>query len=138
MQHQPQRLEAYELESLILRCSENLPHTFLFVDALNESKQSSRILQILLQIIQKSTSIRIMISSTEELSAGLGSIPATVVSMKQEDLAGDIGRYIDTHLQDDDLRDLPAVLKEDIRSTLQKRAQGMQVTGFSEHLRPPY
>lgn len=79
-----------------------------------------------------------MMSSTEELSASLGSIPATVVSMKQEELAGDIGRYIDTHLQYDGLRDLPAVLKDNIRSTLQKRAQGMHVTGFSEHLEPPY
>lgn len=131
-QHQPQRLEAYELENLILQCSENITRTFLFVDALNESKQSSKIFQILLQVIQKSTSIQIMVSSTEELSAGLGSIPATIVTVKQEELAGDIGRYINTHLQHDELRDLTAVLKETIGSTLQKRAQGRHVTGFSE------
>ena len=135
-QHQPQKLEVHELESLILQVSEKIPTTFLFVDALNESKQSSRILQILLHMIQESTSIRIMMSSTEELSAGLGAIPATIVTMKQEELDSDIARYIDTHLQDDELRNLPAVLKENIRSTLQMRAQGMYVSRLSERFLP--
>ena len=132
-QHQPQRLEVYELESLILQCSEHFPTTFLFVDALNESRQSSRILQLLVQMIQKCNSIRIMISSTEELSAGLGPIPATIVTMKQEILAGDIARYIDIHLQSNELRNLPAVLRESIRSTLQMRAQGMHVANLPRH-----
>ena len=95
-QRQPQRLQVDKLESLIVECSEHFLKTFLFVDALNESKSSSRVVQVLLQMISKTTSIHIMISSTEELGAGLGPIPATIVAMDEQELASDIGYYIDT------------------------------------------
>lgn len=133
-QHQPQRLHVDKLESLVVDCAKHLSKTILFVDALNESKLSSRIMQVLLQMISKIPSIRIMISSTEELGTGLGPISATVITMDESDLADDIGHYIDTQLQrgddlHDDLRDLPADIKANIRSTLQKRAQGRYVAG---------
>ncbi len=133
-QHQPQRLHVDKLESLVVDCAKHFSKTILFVDALNESKLSSRIMQVLLQMISKIPSIRIMISSTEELGTGLGPISATVITMDESDLADDIGHYIDTQLQrgddlHDDLRDLPADIKANIRSTLQKRAQGRYVAG---------
>lgn len=138
-QHQPQRLQVEKLESLIVECSDHFSKTFLFVDALNESKLSSRIVQVLSHMISKTTSIQIMISSTEELGAGLGPIPATIVTMDEKQLASDIGYYIDTQLQHrddlhDDLRNLPATVKENIRSTLQGRAHGRYVAGLLPRL----
>ena len=136
-QNQPQRLQVDKLVSLIMECSEQFSKTFLFLDALNESKSSSRIVQVLLQMISKTTSIYIMITSTEELGAGLGPIPATIVTMDEQGLASDIGYYIDTRLQHhddlhDDLRNIPAALKGNIRSTLQGGAQGRYVAGLLE------
>lgn len=136
-QLQPQRLQIEKLESLIVECSEHFSKNFLFVDALNESKSSSRIVQVLSQMISKTTSIHIMISSTEELGAGLGLIPATIVTMDEKELATDIGYYIDTQLQHhndlhDDLCNLPTTLKRNIRSTLQGRAQGRYVAELLE------
>lgn len=134
-QHEPQMLQVDKLASLILECSKHYSKTFLFVDALSESKSSSRIVQVLLQMISRTTSIHIMISSTEELGAGLGPIPATIVTMDEQELASDIGYYIDTQLQhhddlQDDLRNLPATVKGNIRSTLQERARGRYVAGL--------
>ena len=67
-----------------------------------------------------------MMSSTENLGTNSTSYPAVIVRFEQDKTAGDIKSYIEAWLQhQEDLRDLPPVLKEDIKSTLQKKADGM-------------
>jgi hypothetical protein len=125
-QQEPKRLEVHEMEDFIVQFSRQLSGTVLFLDAPNESKQSSGILQSLLQIAQKGASLRIVMSSTEELGTNLSSPLVTIVTMEKEKTAGDIANYIEAWLRyNPNLCDLPISLKEDIKSTLQERADGM-------------
>ena len=122
----PKKLELHEMEDLMIQCSRQLSKTFLFLDALNESKESSRISQTLLRILQEAASLQIMMSSTEELGTNLTLYPAVIVSFEQEKTAGDIKKYVEAWLQHDDyLCGLPPALKHDIKSALQGRANGV-------------
>ena len=122
----PKKLELFEIIELIVQCSREIPEVFLFLDAPNESKESTKILRCLLQLLQNGRPIRVLMSSTEELSTSFEFPLAEVVRMDQKETADDITAYINAWLEyGEDFSDLPELLKEDIRSTLQGRAGGM-------------
>ena len=126
---EPNRLEINELESLITKCSNELSKTFLFLDAPNESKHSSKILQSLLRLSERSAVLRIMMTSTEELGTSLRSPLIAVVDLNRWYIKDDIKRYIEAWLRHNDaLRNLPTNLKEEIQLTLLDRADGMYHT----------
>lgn len=125
-QLEPSKLETPEIAELLIHCSKELSETILFLDAPNESKQASIILQSLFHTVQSSTSLKIMMSSTEDLGAIFNSPLVITVTMGQQMIASDMKDYIEAWLQNNEnLRDLQSALKEDIKLTLQKGADGM-------------
>ncbi|KAL9613817.1 MAG: hypothetical protein Q9167_001664 [Letrouitia subvulpina] len=117
--HEPKRMEAHEVLKHLVESSKQLSQTFIVLDALNESKRSPKILQSLVNLLQECGSIRILISSTEELNIGPMSKFANIVSMKRHDLTLDITTYIDAWLEDDEkLCHLPEVFKEEVKQVL--------------------
>lgn len=124
--HEPKRMEVHEILKYLLEMSKQLPQTFIILDALNESKRSVKILQSFLNLLQECESIRVLISSTEELNIGPMSSFANIVSMKRHDLTLDITTYIDAWLEDDEkLCHLPEILKEEVKQILLRRCNGV-------------
>lgn len=124
-QQEPKKLGTQELADLIVQCAEYLSSAIIVLDALNEGKESSSLLQTLLKMSQKTMFLKILISSTEELGVNLGSLPVTLVTMEKDKTANDIRDYIEARLrQNNDFGDVPRSLKEEIKSKLQREADG--------------
>ena len=111
-------------------------NVYIIVDALNESKQSALMFSTLWDLIQGHKGLRILFSSTEELL-----VPASqrtsgllnTVSMNSALVGDDIRLYVESCLAcNDRLRRLPTSLKDDIRSKLLSRADGMCV--YYQHI----
>ncbi|MCJ1391753.1 hypothetical protein MMC18_004618 [Xylographa bjoerkii] len=123
---EPKKLTINEMEDLMVHFSLQLSGTFLFLDALNETKQSSKILQSLVYLAARGARFRIIMSSTEELGVILNSPLIRIVDMKPKDIASDIKEYIKVSLRsNEDLCELPSALKHDIQAILERKAHGM-------------
>ncbi len=126
---EPKKLNVYELADLIVQSSEQLEGAILIVDALNETKQSSSLLQILFHMTDRTRCLTILISSTEDLGAQIIAGPFSIALMRKENIASDIDDYIDKRLRNDEMFcHVPGILKQDIKSVLRNRADGTYVT----------
>ena len=101
---------------------------YLFLDALNESKQSGDMLIMIKKLLQAVPSARIMISSTEELEGPFGPEEVDVTPMERGSISHDIQSYVETWIENDPhFAPLPRKLKSEITSTLQRNNDGMYV-----------
>ena len=123
--YEPAKYELSELESLIGQFSSQLPGILLFLDALNESNKASAVLQSLSRIAGRNSSIRIMMTSTEELDADFGGLKVHRVPVMTANTDHDIFKYIVAYIShNQELSGLPAGLKEDIKWTLLQKSDG--------------
>lgn len=105
---EPKKLELEAIKVSITQCSMQSSETILFLDALNESKEHSKILASFLSLIRDGSKIRVIVSSTEEIIPNVSSQQGLVVSMKASRIAKDIARVVETRLEDDErLCELP-------------------------------
>ena len=126
LQQEPKRLDIVELERLITQCSRYMSEVVLFLDAVNETTEHHKILRSLEKVVVRSESVRVVLSSTEQLSTTFKPESATIVSMRNEQTSDDIKRYIEACIEEDDnLSDLPLKVKEDIISVLHRKSNGM-------------
>ena len=122
-------LSLEEVTSMLGDALRKFQNVYIIVDALNESKQSASMFSTLWDLIQGHEGLRILFSSTEELlvpalqrTSGL----LNTVSMTSALVDDDIRLYVESCLAcNDRLRRLPTSLKDDIRSKLLSRADGM-------------
>ncbi|KAI9716302.1 MAG: hypothetical protein M1828_000398 [Chrysothrix sp. TS-e1954] len=120
------RLDVPELENLLIESFETLPHTLIVLDALNESKRSLKILESLTRLLQRSSSLQIIISSTEDLTNVSPALQATTVTLEQAKTAADITKYIEATIEDNEnLCLLPDSLKGEIKLALQQKTEGV-------------
>lgn len=126
----PKILSLDELEITLKDICKASPATRLFLDAPNESKQSSLIISVLLRLALEIETVRIMVSSTEEVKS-LQCLPSSrpllfTVTMDPEITENDIENYVIHCLHKyERLRNLPSVLKDKIKSKLIRKADGM-------------
>ena len=129
-----ERLKVEELEEMLISVLAEIGPSFIFVDAVNESKDPNGILSTLSKLTKQSTSTHILLSSTEETAIHVAdaAIPSAdssligFVPIQKEANSRDIRTYIDAELSKrDNLRRLPDSLKEEIARTLQKKARGV-------------
>jgi len=105
-----------------------LSGAYLFLDAINESQQARKMLNLVKELIQKIPSVRIMMSSTEELDDPFEGQGVEVVAMDRGGISRDIQFYIGAWLENDShLSTLPQSLKTKISSTLQQGNYGVYV-----------
>ena len=118
-----------EVTSMLLDALRKFPKVYIIVDALNESKQSALMFWTLWDLTQRHEGLRILFSSTEELlvpAVERASPLLNTVSMTSALVNNDIRLYVESCLAcNDRLRRLPISLKENIRSKLLFRADGM-------------
>ena len=118
-----------EVRSMLLDALEKFPKVHIIVDALNESKHSALMFSTLCDLTQGHEGLRILFSSTEELlvpTVERVSRLLNTVSMTSALVDDDIRLYVESCLScNDRLRRLPISLKENIRSKLLSRADGM-------------
>ena len=99
---------------------------YLFIDAINESKQSKELLSMIQTLVVDAPSVRIMVSSTEELGDHFTSKQATIIPMERKSVRRDIQTYIQNYIQCDlFLGLLPNGLKNEIIATLQRDSDEM-------------
>ena len=124
--HDPKKMEIEAIRNLIMQCSLQSHNTILFLDALNESKQHSQILSSLSSLTRECLKLRILLSSTEDIIPSLSPQQFTLVSMDAKKIAKDISKVVDSRLEGDNrLCDLPATLKRDIKTTLERGSDGV-------------
>ena len=120
-----------EATSMLADALRKFPRVYVIVDALNESKQSESalIFMTLRDLSRGHEGLRFLFSSTEELLAPTmerGSRLLSIVPMTSALVDDDIRLYVDSRLAcNDRLRRLPSSLKDNIRSKLLSRADGM-------------
>lgn len=118
-----------EVTSMLGDALRRFSKVYIIVDAINESKQFALMFSTLWDLGQGHDGLRILFSSTEELlvpalqrTSGL----LNTVSMTSALVDDDIRLYVESCLAcNDRLRRLPISLKDDIRSKLLSRADGM-------------
>jgi hypothetical protein len=102
---------------------------FLFVDAPNESSESTLLVSTLWDLVREHSGIRLMMSSTEEVVVSpwdLDDDLISTVTMGSKETKQDIHDYVDTKLKQDlRLHHLPSKLKEDIKDSLLNKSDGM-------------
>ena len=122
-------LSLAEATSMLLEALRKFSKVYIFVDALNESKQSALMFSTLWDLTQEHEGLRVLFSSTEELlvpAVQRASRQLNTVSMTSALVNDDIRLYVQSCLAcNDRLRRLPISLKDDIRSKLLFRANGM-------------
>ena len=118
-----------QVTSMLGDAVKKLPKAYIIVDALNESKQSALMFSTLWDLTQGHEGLRLMFSSTEELlvpPVQRASRLLNTVSMTSALVDDDIRLYVESCLaRNDRLCRLPTSLKDDIRSKLLSRADGM-------------
>ena len=118
-----------EATSMLADALRKFPKVYMIVDALNESKQSALMFSTLWDLRQGHEGLRILFSSTEELllpAMQRASRLLNTVSMTSALVDDDIRLYVESCLAcNERLRRLPGALKDNIRSKLLSRADGM-------------
>ena len=127
------RKERPTLEDLIkrlvfqtTRCSLK---TLLFVDAVNECKKPEAMIECLLRLAESASDIRVLFTSTEEdpVITDLTDLEvpkATVFRMPAQ--GGDIDLFIEAKVKEKrNLQRLPPELREEIKTVLSRKADGM-------------
>lgn len=117
-----------ELVAIVEDICDEFSTIYLIVDAINESKQSSQMLHSLFGLAQDVDGLKIMISSTEEVSMPSTiqiTCPVMVVVMDTKYVDLDIEQYVESWLRSNErLQGVPSTLKSDIMSKLIDQADG--------------
>lgn len=128
----PRRLALDEFETILKDFCKASPALCIFLDAPNESKQSSSIISMLLRLALEIETLRLIVSSTEEVKSPqllLSDRPLLfTVTMDSKITENDIENYVIHCLHKHErLRNLPSILKDKIKSKLIRQADGMYV-----------
>ena len=117
-----------DLEKHLGRCFESFSKVFLFIDALNESKYCKAVIGSLARFCQSANNVYVMLSRIDEvIDEDLEEFPAVVmVRMGEGIVTTDIKAFVEACLQNiPTLHRLKSELKNEIRTTLITRSQGM-------------
>lgn len=129
--HEPKKPDVKTLEEMVSLATMNTAMTYMFIDAVNEAQQTTVVLDSITRISQKSPSLRVMMSSTKDISQTILPIPVTTIVIEQERIVDDIHDFIVARIdRDEGLRDLPRLIKAEISSRLQNLAYGKYRTHF--------
>ncbi|KAL8715684.1 MAG: hypothetical protein Q9225_006312 [Loekoesia sp. 1 TL-2023] len=121
------RMSLEEGVSMLIRASSKA-EAFLFLDALNESKDPTQMLDMVKRLVKESPSVRVMISSTQELNDRLTTTKADIIEMKQREVGRDVQAYIEDRIKHDPrLSVLPGSLKSEIADTLKRDNDGIRL-----------
>ena len=128
LQYAASKMSVEECLHVLKQGSGKASGAYLFLDAVNESKQWRAVLDMVKNLLQVMPSVRIMISSTEGLDDPFKAGEAGLVLMGWRTISEDIESYIETTIETDPhLAPLPYKLKLEIRSTLLSNNDGMSV-----------
>lgn len=128
----PKRLALDEFETTLQDICKASPAPCIFLDAPNESKQSPLIIAMLLRLALEIDTLRIIVSSTEEVNSPQLLLSDRhllfTVTMDSKVTGNDTENYVIHCLHKHErLRNLPSILKEKIKSKLIRQADGMYV-----------
>lgn len=127
-------IDVATLEDAIIKHSSGKTQVVLLIDAVNESSHSERFKTSLLRLADLSTNLRILVTSTTDM---ISPNHVCAVNMNAEIIQGDIEAFIHHRLgQDETLRNLSSVQKDEIRSTLTNDADGSSVDSHPAIPRP--
>ena len=117
-------------EEILWRCSAYFDRVYIFIDAINESRNRISIGRSISKIAKSSGNVSVFLTSIEEtIDPTLQeSLPSTVIAMRSNEISADVEKVIDSGLQHrfGHLK-LSNSLKDKIRSTLVGQADGMYV-----------
>lgn len=122
------KMSLQEGADILKKGGQKLSGAYLFLDAINESQQSRKMLNLIKDLLQHIPLVRIMMSSTEELDEPFEPQEVEVIAMDRRGLSRDVHIYIGDWLENDPhLSNLPDSLKAKISSTLQSGNHGVYV-----------
>lgn len=121
------RFGACDMEFHLAKSLRALPSTFIFIDGVNESKHSEKIITCLLNLARQVPNVRILITSTDEVAViHMDGVSLTIMGVHPDGFSRDIETFIDASLEESLLlRNLETEVKNEIRETLGARSDGM-------------
>lgn len=119
-----------ELESRIIQGANEATGTIhLFVDAVNECRESDPVLESLLRIIDAAPSVRLLVTEIIQdnlIAARSRATPPRARFVQMQPIDEDIRLYIGAKIKDyKNLRELDDALKQEIKDVLGKKSEGM-------------
>ena len=124
--HMQNKMSLPEGLTILSQGGVKLSGAYLFLDAINESQESRKMLKLIKDLLRHIPSVRIMMSSTEELDEPFEPGEVEVVAMDRRGLSRDVQIYIGDWVENDPhLSNLPDSLKAKISSTLQSGNHGV-------------
>lgn len=126
--HMQNKMSLQEGYTILSQGGVKLSGAYLFLDAINESQHSRKMLDLIKNLLRNIPSVRIMMSSTEELDESFEPQEVEIVAMDRRGISRDIQIYIGDWLENDPhLSNLPDSLKAKISSKLQSGNHGVYV-----------
>lgn len=128
--HRPP-IEITLLENSIIQHSSKDRRILFLIDAINESGCMPSIITSLLKLAEQSTNLRILVTTTADAATLEKIAPSyvTVVDVGSGIMQDDIEKFVYHRLENDEtLRNVSSTLKETIRKTLLKDADGSSVS----------
>ena len=120
------KLSLKELEELMVEILQETGRSYIYVDAINESKDPTQLVKILIQLAARCPNTYILVSSTEEAALEVESALLEVIPVGKMTNSYDLKLYIDAWLLNNErMRKLPEQLKVEISASLRKKAQGV-------------
>lgn len=115
--------------NILRQGGDRLTGAYFFLDAINESQKSRKVLNLITDLMEHIPSVRIMFSSTEEIDNIFENRHCELVTMEQGSMSHDIHLYINQWLESNPfLSYLSDSLKARIISTLDRGHHGVYVT----------
>jgi Cdc6-like AAA superfamily ATPase len=122
----------YELERILLACSQSHGELFLLLDALDECPEVDEVRQNLLggleRLAQEVSNIKMLMTSreTSDVRESMATLAANPLSIAVRSVDADIQRYTSSQLsRDRKLRKLDVTTKNLIEDTISRKADGM-------------
>ncbi len=136
------------LEGVLVQQAPRMPLVVVLIDAVNESAYSTELVASFGRLVQRTTNMRVLVTSTEpppseiiqDVADSIGQVPSPgcsrliirALEMHPSAVRRDIAAYIDRRLeQSPNMRHLRASLQSRIKSTLEQKANGSYVVSSS-------
>ena len=118
-----------DLQVLLRKSIEAVPHVYLFLDALDECTEHEELLDFLAQLYEWDIQgLHILVASRRErdIEEGLEDLTAQQIPVRKEAVDDDIRLYVRKRLQEDKkFKRWPPNVLEEIENSMMKKSNGM-------------
>lgn len=122
------QLQVQQLEDTFVKHTKGLPRIILCLDAINECQDAAAIEDLLLRLVLRCSTLRVLVTSTRNLNIRepKNAPQILVIQMNFKNVNEDISVFVDGMLATDrGFKNITEELKSNVKSAVLNRAEGM-------------